>query len=52
MKLTTYFLAKNSKSIPDLNYNGIIFGKEITYNSETKHIEIDASHYFDYSTRN
>ncbi len=31
----------------DLNYTGIIFGKEITYNPETKQIEIDASQYFD-----
>ena len=31
----------------DLNYTGIIFGKEISYNPETKQIEIDASQYFD-----
>ena len=31
----------------DLNYTGIIFGKEITYNPETKQIEINASQYFD-----
>ncbi len=31
----------------DLNYTGIIFGKEITYNPVTKQIEIDASQYFD-----
>lgn len=31
----------------DLNYTGIIFGKEITYNPETKQIEIDARQYFD-----
>ena len=31
----------------DLNYTGIIFGKEITYNLETKQIEINASQYFD-----
>ena len=31
----------------DLNYTGIIFGKEITYNQETKQIEINASQYFD-----
>jgi hypothetical protein len=31
----------------DLNYTGIIFGEEITYNSETKQIEIDASKYKD-----
>lgn len=31
----------------DLNYTGIIFGKEITYNPETKQIEINTSHYFD-----
>ena len=31
----------------DLNYTGIIFGKEITYNTETKQIEINTSQYFD-----
>ena len=31
----------------DLNYTGIIFGKEITFNPETKQIEINASQYFD-----
>ena len=31
----------------DLNYAGIIFGNEITYNPETKQIEIDASQYYD-----
>ncbi len=31
----------------DLNYTGIIFGKEITYNPESKQIEINASQYFD-----
>jgi DUF2075 family protein/DNA replication protein DnaC len=31
----------------DLNYTGIIFGKEITYNLDTKQIEIDVSQYFD-----
>ena len=31
----------------DLNYTGIIFGKEITYNPETKQIEINSSQYFD-----
>jgi DUF2075 family protein len=31
----------------DLNYTGIIFGKEITYNPEKKQIEINASQYFD-----
>lgn len=31
----------------DLNYTGIIFGKEITYNPKTKQIEIDASQYKD-----
>ena len=31
----------------DLNYTGIIFGKEITYNPETKQIEINTSQYFD-----
>ena len=31
----------------DLNYTGIIFGKEITYNPETKQIEINATQYFD-----
>ena len=31
----------------DLNYTGIIFGKEITYNQETKQIEINTSQYFD-----
>jgi DUF2075 family protein/DNA replication protein DnaC/predicted GIY-YIG superfamily endonuclease len=31
----------------DLNYTGIIFGNEITYNPETKQIEIDVTQYFD-----
>jgi hypothetical protein len=31
----------------DLNYTGIIFGEEITYNPETKQIEIDPSKYKD-----
>lgn len=31
----------------DLNYAGIIFGKEISYNPELKRIEIVASNYFD-----
>lgn len=31
----------------DLNYTGIIFGEEITYNPATKQIEIDASKYKD-----
>lgn len=31
----------------DLNYTGIIFGKEITFNPETKQIEINATQYFD-----
>ena len=30
-----------------MNYTGIIFGKEITYNPKTKQIEIDASQNFD-----
>ncbi|MDB9755093.1 DUF2075 domain-containing protein [Winogradskyella sp.] len=31
----------------DLNYTGIIFGEEISYNKVTKQIEIDKSKYFD-----
>jgi uncharacterized protein len=31
----------------DLNYVGVIFGKEITYNPETNTIEIDPKNYFD-----
>jgi SOS-response transcriptional repressor LexA len=31
----------------DLNYTGVIFGKEINYNSATNKIEIDSSNYFD-----
>ncbi|MCF8342528.1 MAG: DUF2075 domain-containing protein [Chitinophagaceae bacterium] len=31
----------------DLNYTGVIFGKEINYNPVTKKIEIDSSKYFD-----
>lgn len=31
----------------DLNYTGVIFGKEITYNKETKSIEIIKDNYFD-----
>ena len=31
----------------DLNYTGIIFGKEITYNKITKEIEVHKSKYFD-----
>ncbi len=31
----------------DLNYTGVIFGKEITYNKETNQIEIDPKSYFD-----
>lgn len=31
----------------DLNYAGIIFGREISFNQETKQIEIDKSKYFD-----
>ncbi|MBN8697098.1 MAG: DUF2075 domain-containing protein [Bacteroidetes bacterium] len=31
----------------DLNYSGVIFGKEINYNSKTNSIEIDASLYYD-----
>jgi uncharacterized protein len=31
----------------DLNYSGIIFGKEIDYNKETKRIEVDPKKYFD-----
>ncbi len=31
----------------DLNYTGVIFGEEISYNKDTKQIEIDKSKYFD-----
>lgn len=31
----------------DLNYTGVIFGKEISYNPETNKIEIDPNQYFD-----
>lgn len=31
----------------DLNYTGVIFGKEIDYNPETNQIEIDSQLYFD-----
>ena len=31
----------------DLNYTGVIFGKEITYNMETGSIEVDPKKYFD-----
>lgn len=31
----------------DLNYTGVIFGREINYNSETGNIEIDPKLYFD-----
>lgn len=31
----------------DLNYAGIIFGSDITYNENTKQIEIISSNYFD-----
>ncbi|WP_460218552.1 DNA/RNA helicase domain-containing protein [Psychroserpens sp. MEBiC05023] len=31
----------------DLNYTGVIFGKEIKYNNTTNTIEIDANNYFD-----
>ncbi|WP_316846510.1 DNA/RNA helicase domain-containing protein [Pedobacter psychrodurus] len=31
----------------DLNYTGVIFGKEIDYNVQTGQIEIDAKQYFD-----
>jgi SOS-response transcriptional repressor LexA len=31
----------------DLNYTGVIFGKEIDYNKDTDQIEIDAKQYFD-----
>jgi len=31
----------------DLNYAGVIFGKEINYNPKTKKIEIDSAQYFD-----
>jgi DUF2075 family protein/DNA replication protein DnaC/SOS-response transcriptional repressor LexA len=31
----------------DLNYCGVVFGKEINYNNKTKLIEIDAKNYFD-----
>ncbi|MDO9182078.1 MAG: DUF2075 domain-containing protein, partial [Bacteriovorax sp.] len=36
----------------DLNYTGIIFGDEITYNPETKSIEIIAKNYFDKKGKN
>jgi len=36
----------------DLNYTGIIFGEEITYNPETKSIEIIAKNYFDKKGKN
>lgn len=31
----------------DLNYTGVIFGEEITYNKKTKEIEIDVTKYYD-----
>ena len=31
----------------DLNYSGIIFGSDITYNDETKRIEVIKENYFD-----
>jgi DUF2075 family protein/DNA replication protein DnaC len=31
----------------DLNYTGVIFGKEISYNNETGRIEVDPKKYFD-----
>ena len=31
----------------DLNYTGVIFGKEINFNPDTNKIEIDSSNYFD-----
>jgi len=36
----------------DLNYTGIIFGKEITYDTETKSIKIIAENYFDKKGKN
>ena len=36
----------------DLNYTGIIFGKEITYDTETKTIKIIAENYFDKKGKN
>ena len=33
----------------DLNYTGVIFGKEINFNPATYKIEIDSSKYFDIS---
>lgn len=36
----------------DLNYTGIIFGEEISYNPETKSIEIIAKNYFDKKGKN
>ena len=36
----------------DLNYTGIIFGKEITYNTQTKSIQIIAKNYFDKKGKN
>ncbi|WP_036302230.1 DUF2075 domain-containing protein [Methylotenera sp. L2L1] len=36
----------------DLNYTGIIFGEEITYNPDTKSIEIIAKNYFDKKGKN
>lgn len=36
----------------DLNYTGIIFGEEITYNPKTRSIEIIAKNYFDKKGKN
>jgi DUF2075 family protein len=36
----------------DLNYTGVIFGKEITYNKTTDSIEIDRKLYFDKNGKN
>ncbi|WP_354335061.1 DNA/RNA helicase domain-containing protein [Pedobacter sp. CG_S7] len=36
----------------DLNYTGVIFGKEITYNKLTDCIEIDRDMYFDKNGKN
>jgi DUF2075 family protein len=36
----------------DLNYTGVIFGREIKYNDTTGNIEIDADNYFDANGKN
>ncbi len=36
----------------DLNYTGVIFGEEISFNKETNEIEIDAKKYFDKNGKN